>query len=41
VRDKVKLFHDRAAALAFLRGMVRLDMGIILKDTVSPAASEG
>lgn len=29
-RDKVKLFPDRTSALAFLRGMVRADTGIVL-----------
>jgi hypothetical protein len=40
-RDKVKLFNDRVAAVAFLRGMVRLDTGIILQDVTASAASEG
>lgn len=30
--SKIKTFNDRASAIAFLRGMIRLDTGKILKD---------
>ncbi len=32
VRDKAKIFEDRDKAIAFLRGMVRIDKGEILGD---------